>query len=70
VAKHLGLSGEDHLAIHGIPRNRREAKRILKAFEEDVENELPIEELPVAEDSGTDTGDEQTDGTQFSLDSF
>jgi len=70
VAKHLGLRGEDHLAMHGIPRNRREAKRILKAFEEDAEDELPIEELPVAEDSDTDTGDEKTDGTQFSLDSF
>jgi hypothetical protein len=56
--------------MHGIPRNRREAKRILKAFEEDAEDELPIEELPVAEDSDTDTGDEKTDGTQFSLDSF
>ena len=70
VAKHLGLRGEDHLAIHGIPMNRREAKRILEAFEEDVEDGLPIEDLPVAQDSDTDTGDEKTAGTQFSLDSF
>ena len=23
----LGLSGEDHLSLHGIPKSRREAKR-------------------------------------------
>ena len=68
VAKHLGLRGEDHLAMHGIPRSRREAKRILKEFEEDIGDELPIEELPVPAD--TDAGNEGEGGTQFSLDSF
>ena len=33
----LGLSGEDHLALHGIPKSRREAKKILDAFHEELE---------------------------------
>jgi hypothetical protein len=37
----LGLSGEDHLALHGIPKSRREAKKILDAFHKELE--LPEE---------------------------
>jgi hypothetical protein len=37
----LGLSGEDHLALHGIPKSRREAKKILDAFHKQLE--LPEE---------------------------
>ena len=69
VAKHLGLPGEAHLALHGIPRSRREARRILEDFDTDEdghEDELEIDE-PVSDD-GSDEGD--SGGTQFSLDSF
>ena len=69
VAKHLGLPGEAHLALHGIPRSRREARKILEDFDADEdghEDEPEIDE-PVSDD-GSDEGD--SGGTQFSLDSF
>ena len=69
VAKHLGLPGEAHLALHGIPRSRREARRILDDFDSDEdghEDESKIDE-PVSDD-GSEEGD--SGGTQFSLDSF
>ena len=69
VAKHLGLSGEAHLALHGIPRSRREALMILKNF--DSENVSEPEEViieEIIEDGNSD--EDETSGTQFSLDSF
>ena len=62
-------SGEAHLALHGIPRSRKEARRILESFESDGdghEHELEIDEL-VSEDGSEE---EDSGGTQFSLDSF
>ena len=69
VAKHLGLSGAAHLALHGIPRSRREARRILKDFDSESTSEpeeVIIEEI--IEDGNSD--EDETGGTQFSLDSF
>ena len=69
VAKHLGLPGEAHLALHGIPRSRREARRILEDFDSDEaghEDEPEIDEL-VSDDSSEE---DDSGGTQFSLDSF
>jgi len=34
VAKKIGLSAEDHLAMHGIPKSSKSAKEILKTFGE------------------------------------
>ena len=34
VSVNLGLSVEDHLALHGIPKSSREGKRIIKSFDE------------------------------------
>ena len=70
VAKHLGLRGEDHLAMHGIPRSRREAKKILAAFEEDEGQGLQIDELSDTQESEADSGGEGLSGAQSSLDSF
>ena len=69
VAKHLGLSGKAHLALHGIPRSRKEARKILKDF--DSENTSEPEEViieEIIEDGNSD--EDETGGTQFSLDSF
>ena len=57
------------MALHGIPRSRREARRILDDFDSDEdghEDESEIDE-PVSDD-GSEEGD--SGGTQFSLDSF
>ena len=69
VAKHLGLSGEAHLALHGIPRSRREARKILEDFNSENTSE-PEETIieEIIEDSKSD--EDGADGTQFSLDSF
>jgi hypothetical protein len=69
VAKHLGLSGKAHLALHGIPRSRKEARKILKDF--DSENTSEPEEVIIEEiiEDG-DSDEDETGGTQFSLDSF
>ena len=69
VAKHLGLSGEAHLALHGIPRSRKEARRILKEFETQLER-VPDEAITevISEEGRSD--EEEGGGTQFSLDSF
>ena len=32
VAKKIGLSAEEHLAVHGIPKSSKSAKGILEAF--------------------------------------
>jgi len=69
VANHLGLSGEAHLALHGIPKSRREARRILKDFNSNrvSEPEEAIIEEVIEEDS---SDEDESSGTQFSLDSF
>ena len=69
VAKHLGLSGEAHLALHGIPRSRREARKILEDFNSENTSE-PEETIieEIIEDSKSD--EDGAGGTQFSLDSF
>ena len=68
------MSGEDHLSLHGIPKSRREAKKILAAFDESIpseeweENPQPTQKITEANnDSKNEEGDEST---QFSLDSF
>jgi hypothetical protein len=69
----LGLSGEDHLSLHGIPRSRREAKKILAAFDESLPSddwdEIP-EPVQQVEETKNQTKQESDESTQFSLDSF
>ncbi|MDC0149959.1 hypothetical protein OAI65_03440 [Candidatus Poseidoniales archaeon] len=75
LALQLGLSGEDHLSLHGIPKSRREAKKILAAFDESLPNddwdEVP-EPIPQTVEKTPEPSDEKSDdeSTQFSLDSF
>ncbi len=69
VAKHLGLSGEAHLALHGIPRSRKEARRILEEFDIQRESE-PDEAITEAINEEGHSDEEGASGTQFSLDSF
>ena len=75
LAMHLGLSGEDHLSLHGIPKSRREAKKILAAFDDSLPSddwgEIP-EPVQQIEEQNSESTDEKSDdeSTQFSLDSF
>ena len=49
VAKKIGLSAEDHLAMHGIPKSSKSAKEILKSFGEegfDDSNEILVTKSP------------------------
>ena len=69
VAKHLGLSGEAHLALHGIPRSRKEARKILEEFDIQRESE-PDEVITEAINEEGHSEEEGESGTQFSLDSF
>ena len=71
----LGLSGEDHLSLHGIPKSRREAKKILAAFDESLPSddwdEVP-EPVQQTVEKTPEPSEEKSDdeSTQFSLDSF
>ena len=68
VAKHLGFEVSGHLALHGIPRNRKLASRLIEMYESDQEVELD-EEIRTFEESQPPS-DDDSEGTQFSLDSF
>lgn len=68
VAKHLGLEAVGHLALHGIPRNRKGVARLIELYESDQEGELN-EEIQTVDESQPPT-ENVDDGTQFSLDSF
>ena len=74
LAMHLDLSGEDHLSLHGIPKSRREAKKILAAFDESLPSdeweEIPQPTQQIEENNTESTKEESDDSTQFSLDSF
>ena len=71
---HLGLRGEDHLALHGIPKSRREAKKILKAFDDSLPSddweEIPQPNQQITETNSDSIKEESDESTQFSLDSF
>ncbi|NDF33050.1 MAG: AAA family ATPase [Euryarchaeota archaeon] len=74
LAMNLGLSGEDHLSLHGIPKSRREAKKILAAFDESLPSDdwqdfpQPIQQIEETNSESTKEGEDES--TQFSLDSF
>jgi len=74
IAMHLGLRGEDHLALHGIPKSRREAKKILKAFDDSLPSddweEIPQPNQQITETNSDSIKEESDESTQFSLDSF
>ena len=63
----LGLSGEDHLALHGIPKSRREAKKILDAFHEELEHPEESETTDFApvssQAANTDQAEPSTDSS-------
>ena len=63
VVKRLGLSADNHLALHGIPKSHRDAQVIVKAYEEEIKESAT--EKPVENQENDDSS-----GTQFSLDSF
>ncbi len=75
LALHLGLRGEDHLAMHGIPKSRREAKKILKAFDDSLPSEEweelpePVQQPEPATNEST-TEQSSDESTQCSLDSY
>jgi len=63
VARRLGLEADDHLAMHGIPKSDKRAKKIFKSFEGDEEL---VEEI-VVKDKGAQESDERP---QTTLDRF
>ncbi len=75
ISMQLGLSGDDHLSLHGIPKSRREAKKILAAFDESLPTddweEIPEPVQRIAQSSAESSVEKSDDeSTQFSLDSF
>jgi hypothetical protein len=71
----LGLRGEDHLALHGITKSSAKGKKILKAFDEQIEDELDYDSIQASEESSPEivprtNEDEDLAGKQFKLDSF
>ena len=64
VAKKIGMTGEDHLAILGIPKTSKVGKSILEEFGQ-VEEKFEIEEAATE-----DKIEQSEDETQSTLDSF
>ena len=64
VAKRIGLSAEDHLAMHGIPKSSKSAKEIMELFGE----ERPAESAEIIVSKPPD--DQVEDETQPTLDRF
>ena len=64
VAKKIGLSAEDHLAMHGIPKSSKSAKEIMESFGEEGPGE--IAEIIVSKPPD----DQVEDETQSTLDRF
>ena len=64
MAKKIGLSAEDHLAMHGIPKSSKSAKEIMKNFgEEELDRSA---QMLVAET----TDNQVVDDDQPTLDRF
>jgi replication factor C large subunit len=75
ISQKLGLRGEDHLALHGITKSSAKGKKILKAFDEQIEDELDYDSIQASEESSPEivprtNEDEDLAGKQFKLDSF
>ena len=71
ISVNLGLSVEDHLALHGIPKSSKEGKSVIKSFDESVretEDEVMIE--TAEEVSTNEKRSDSNNGTQFTLDSY
>ena len=66
VAVRLGLSAEDHLSLHGMPKSHRDAKTIIDSFEAVRGNQ----EESGAEGSDEGESDNARSGIQFTLDGF
>ena len=64
VAKKIGMTGEDHLAVLGIPKNSKVGKSILEEFKQ-VEDKLDIEE-PISKD----IVEQSVSESQSTLDNF
>ena len=67
VAIRLGLSAEDHLSLHGMPKSHRDAKTIINAYEEVGGDQEEDKESEGSE--GGESGDALS-GVQFTLDGF
>ncbi len=64
VAKKIGMTGEDHLAVLGIPKTSKVGKSILEEFGQ-VEEKFEIEEIVLKE-----IVEQSNDESQSTLDSF
>ena len=66
------MTVEDHLSLYGITKSKPIAKKIIEAFEEDIEEsdyQVNEEIIFQPEEKVTEEINEPT-GTQFTLDSF
>ena len=64
MAKKIGMTGEDHLAVLGIPKTSKVGKSILEEFGQ-VEEKFEIEEIVSKE-----IVEQSNDESQSTLDSF
>jgi replication factor C large subunit len=64
VCKKIGLGAEDHLALHGIPKSNKSAKRIIEEFD----GKSVIEESDELDGMNVERSD--LDGSQSTLDGF
>ena len=69
VAKRIGLTAEDHLALHGLPKSSRESKSIVESFEK-LDAEEPDGEIKKVESEEVVDSLEEVDASQSTLDNF
>ena len=69
VSKHLGLEAAGYLALHGIPRNRKKAAKLVEMYDSDMEKKVD-EEIQIMEEPVSTPDDDDGESKQFSLDSF
>ncbi len=62
VAKKIGLTVDDHLALHGIPKSSKVAKKIMDQFDEGEDS--------LVEESEQENVSSKPEGPQSTLDSF
>ncbi len=70
VSKHLGLEAAGHIPLHGIPRNRKKAAKLVEMYDSDMEKKVDEEIQIMEEPVSTPDDDDDGESKQFSLDSF
>ena len=69
IAKRIGLTAEDHLALHGLPKSSKESKIIVESFDE-LAADSPSWEIRKVESAEGVVPDHESDPSQSTLDKF